>query len=486
MAPSSAPFGQPPNTEDDYFVTKGLFRMNNIEGFDPAAGYVLALKPPPGYVFETRVTSFIAGNVIVALALFVPTAARLALRAKKDSILHFGWDDWAILLAMVVALGYPITQLVLLLMGTSGIHSWDLTYEEFAIGFHGAMIARSIFYVSVGLTKLSITLFIRRMAYRASRPWRIFINTFLVSVVAYVLLAIFWSLLACNPVGAQGDIALNGRAEPPPVCVDYVLQSRVLAGVHLAQGVALLTTPVVFLWKVRIDRAKKIRLFTTWAVGALAISSGLLRELRPPPLLDMSWEYTETFIWTSVDLTLELLVASLPVLDGMLLIGWHRATAHVAPGLGNSRLGSSGPRSQGRTTTTTNINTAKSPKHRLWPQAAAERSTAAEKSSRATAKLAVGNSRTESRESIVEKGAKVSDDGLEMTILRTHEIRVLYSPKQEHKSISSGSSGGSLDTAHREHYLDQPRWQQGDLGPLPPNPAVVQGASCVSSAVSRT
>ncbi|KAJ1323365.1 hypothetical protein MN608_11514 [Microdochium nivale] len=482
MAPSSALLGLPPNTEDDYFVIKGLFRMNEIEDLDPAAGYVLALSPPPGYVFESRVTSFIVGSVIVALAIFVPTMARLALRAKKDSVLYFGWDDWTILLAMVVALGYPVTQLVLLSMGTSGVHSWDMTYEQFRFGFHGATVARAIFYVSVGLTKLSITLFIRRMAHRASRRWRVFIDTFLASVVAYILLAIFWNMLACNPILAQGDMAVNGRAEPAPVCVDYVMQSRVLAGVHLAQGVALLTTPVVFLWKVRIDRAKKARLFATWAVGALAISSGLLRELRPLPVDDMSWDYAEMFIWTSVDLTLELLVASLPVLDGMLATGWHRATAHVAPGLSSS----SGPRSTGRTTVTTN--TAKSAKNRLWPQAAAERSTAGEKGSRAAAKLAAVNSRTESRESIVGKGAQVSDDGLEMAILRTHEVCVLYSPKQEQFSISSGGngSGGSLATAHREHYLDRPKWQQEDLGPLPSNQAVVQGPGGVPSAASRT
>ncbi|KXJ87260.1 hypothetical protein Micbo1qcDRAFT_152020 [Microdochium bolleyi] len=486
----SAMFGQPVNTEDDYYVTKGMFRMWGVVGVDPSAGVVIALQPPPGYVFESRVVPIVAGSVLVLLAMIIPTTVRLVLRGKKDSVLRFGWDDWTILLAMIVAIGYPITQIILPLLGTAGLHTWDMTYTQFKIGFHGAMIARSIFYVAVGLTKLSITLFVRRMAYRASRRWQIFIDVFLATVVAYVLLAVFWNLFACNPIDAHGDLSVYGRAPEPPVCVDYVFQSRVFAGVHLAQGVVLLTTPVVFLWKVRIDRAKKIRLYVIWLVGALAVCSGMLRELRPVSSQDISWGYTETLVWTSVDLTLELLVASLPVLDGMLASGWHRAAARVMTtkggggggtgsrsGGGGTGGGSSGGgiwsrRSQAGRTITTISGTHKG---NMIDSSSSSSGGSGGGGKSAMVKLAEMHERSESRESIVPKGAsggeRGSDDGMEMTILRTQEVRVLYSPKQEHFM-----DGGMPATARKEHYLDRPEWRQDGPGQQAPEQAVVEAA----------
>jgi len=101
MNNTSAPFGQPPNTEDDYFVIKGLFRMYGLQSIDPHAGFVLALQPPPGYVFESQVSSIVAGMIFVTLAMIVPTTTRLVLRGRKASVLRFGLDDWTILLAMV-------------------------------------------------------------------------------------------------------------------------------------------------------------------------------------------------------------------------------------------------------------------------------------------------------------------------------------------------------------------------------------------------
>jgi len=457
MNNTSAPFGQPPNTEDDYFVIKGLFRMYGLQSIDPHAGFVLALQPPPGYVFESQVSSIVAGMIFVTLAMIVPTTTRLVLRGRKASVLRFGLDDWTILLAMIVGVGYPITQIVLPLLGAAGLHTWDMSYYQYNVGFIGAMWARSNFYVAVGLTKLSITLFVRRMAYRAGRGWQIFINIFLATVVVYVLLATFWNLFACNPIQAHGDLSVRGRAEPAPVCTDYYLQGRVLAGMHVAQGIILLSTPIIFLWKVRIDRAKKIRLYIIWIVGAIAIAGGILRELRPDPSSDLSWNYTEILVWTSVDLTLELLVASLPVLDGMIASGWHKATAHLTGGTGG--MSSSGHGGESGAHNLSNNRGGSSARHKRWPgDGYRQHPTSSEKnmlsSKITTTKQSVGMDRTESRESIVQKTQRqMSDDELEMNILKTQEIRVLYSHKQEH-AVSETS------ISRKDYYLDRPEWRQ--------------------------
>ncbi|KAJ1333144.1 hypothetical protein MN608_03134 [Microdochium nivale] len=455
MSFSSAIFGQPPATDGDYSIIRGIYRLYAIPPEDPAAGFVHALQAPPGYVFETQATSIVIGNVFVVLAMIIPTTARLVLRAKKDSVLRFGWDDWTILMAMIVGLGYPITQIVLNLKGVGGVHTWDLTYEQYRFGNAGAMFARSIFYVTVGLTKLSITLFVRRMVDRTSRRWRIFLDILLATMVAYIALAVLWNLFGCNPINAYWDLEVRGRPEPP-VCTDFDLQSRVLATVHVAQGIVLLSTPIAFLWKVRINLAKKVRLYVIWIIGALAISGGILRELRLDRSWDISWNYTEILVWTSIELTLELLVASLPVLDSALVSSWHKASAHVADGISS--------RTHGTTT-----NSSSGGRHQRWTgggyQPTSETSVLKAKAPITTA----GMDKSESRENIVqhEEGRGSDDDGIQMAILRTQEVHMEYSPNS--KFETRGPSSPRID-----FRIDRPGWRQDVV--VHPEPAVVGAA----------
>jgi hypothetical protein len=76
----------------------------------------------------------------------------------------------------------------------AGRHTYESTYEEYNLYFYYLSVCRIIFYVSVGLIKISITLFIRRLADRASKKWRLFADIFLGTVVIYILLAIFCKL----------------------------------------------------------------------------------------------------------------------------------------------------------------------------------------------------------------------------------------------------------------------------------------------------
>jgi hypothetical protein len=55
-------------------------------------------------------------------------------------------------------------------------------------------VCKYIFYPAVGLTKISIALFVRRIADRASKPWRILADIFIGTVVAFIIASVFWNL----------------------------------------------------------------------------------------------------------------------------------------------------------------------------------------------------------------------------------------------------------------------------------------------------
>jgi hypothetical protein len=96
----SAFIGQPPSSQRDYYIVKGLLRTVGMRDANPMMGYFLAARPPVDYVHESRVVGVQVGLVVVMLSIALPTTVRLVLRARKEQM-RFGWDDWAILVAAV-------------------------------------------------------------------------------------------------------------------------------------------------------------------------------------------------------------------------------------------------------------------------------------------------------------------------------------------------------------------------------------------------
>jgi hypothetical protein len=350
----SAFVGQPPNTLNDYYTIKGLFRITGMTQADPMKGYFFAPKPPPGYVHESRVPGVLAGMILVIFFIVVPTGARLVLRARRHQM-KFGSDDWVILIAAVriparlryfaakayqiLASAYPIAQILGLFMGGGSTHMWEVTYAEYDFSMHIATFCKILFYVAVGFIKISIALFIRRLADQVSRKWRWFCDIFIASVVGFVLLALFWLVFSCDPLDAQWS--LRGRESYPvtPQCADSILQARVLSGIHVSQGLILLSAPLIILWTIQMDRSKKIRLFVYWIIGGVCVLGGLLRQIRTEVHADMTWEYVAYLGTTCLDLVSGLLMASLPILDGAFVTIWRktitrirRTSAHVPVG----------------------------------------------------------------------------------------------------------------------------------------------------------
>ncbi|KAJ0154183.1 hypothetical protein CTA2_13037 [Colletotrichum tanaceti] len=455
----SAFVGQPPATQHDYYVVKGLLRMAGMPKADPMMGYFLAAKPPPGYVRETRLPGVLAGLIVVLFAIVVPTAARIGLRLRRGSSMQFGWDDWAISLAALLALVYPVTQIYSLAAGAAAKHVWEVTYEKYDLGVAVAVICKTAFYVAVGMIKLSIAIFVRRLAadrLSLGRRWRVSCDVFVASVVAYVLLAVFFNLFACDPPAAQWDLALRGRLDPMPTCVDPRLQAKMLSGIHVAQGLVLLFVPIVVLWKkVRMQTAKKVRLFAIWTVGGVTVLGGLLRQLRPTMTNDFTWDYVEVLVWTCLDLSLGILTASLPVLDGLLEKYWRKAKSTVT-----STHGGGGGLSQGTTTTTTTTTTTKARTWQWLYNTASDTDT--DKSRKTTARTSIIAStmaRSESSESIVKRDhlqETKCGGGVEMSILCTQEIQVHVSDAVE--DVERGPDQPRGPRAPSPFYHNRPEW----------------------------
>ncbi|TEA21426.1 hypothetical protein C8034_v004291 [Colletotrichum sidae] len=446
VAGQSAFVGQPPATQHDYYIVKGLFRMTGMVDANPMLGYFLSAKAPEGYVHETRLPNVLTGLIFVVLAIVVPTVGRVALRCRGSNM-RFGWDDWTIIVAALLALVYPITQIISLAVGGAAVHQWEVTYEQYNFGMVVATTCRTTFYVAVGMIKLSIAIFIRRTADRLNKWLQIGCNVFMASLVAYIALAIFYNVFACDPPAIQWDLALRGQLEPVPTCVDLAVQAKVLSGIHVAQGITLLLTPIVILWRVRMQKAKKIRLFIFWTMGGLTVLGGLLRQIRPAMTNDFTWDYVEVLVWTCLDLSLGILTASLPVLDGLLEKYWRRAKSSMSDTYGT-----------GRTLGVTDNATWQYSKTSDIEGARGDRKHTTKSSITIIAQVM---DRSESSESIVKKDHQERSEGacgMEMNILRTQEVEVrVTNVDEEPDAMRLDPRAPSPQWHNRPEWHEKPR-----------------------------
>ncbi|KAF2087649.1 hypothetical protein K490DRAFT_73584 [Saccharata proteae CBS 121410] len=321
----SAHVGQPPNTDDDYWIVKGMYRDFGDDEADPSIGYALVPSRPASHIHEDKQAGIILAMTIVMSIMVFITGLRLGLRVSRPC-LRFGEDDWVLIPGAAMAIAYPTIQIVMVTCGGGGKHTWDVTYAEYNIFNWLGVVCKILFFVSVGIIKISITLFNRRLTAMTSGYWRIANDIFLGLLVAYTFLALFWTCFQCQPPAAKWNKIYAGKLKQPAVCYSTENISNVLSIIHVIMDFCLLTTPVIILWKIKMPWTTKLRLYAIFSMGAISCIGSVMRQLAQNELNpDVLWSYTGVLKWTLVDLTSAVITASLPVLSGLLPKAWRSA-----------------------------------------------------------------------------------------------------------------------------------------------------------------
>ncbi|KAI4819800.1 hypothetical protein E4T44_10407 [Aureobasidium sp. EXF-8845] len=207
--------------------------------------------------------------------------------------------------------------------GGGGKHTWNVTYAEYYTFNKLAIVCKIIFFTTVGIIKISICLFLRRISEATSKYPRIANDIFLFLLIAYTLLALFWSCFQCSPAPAMWDKIYSGKLAQPAKCWSTLVVANTLSVIHVVMDFVLLLTPIIVLWNVRLNKKTKIRLFIVFSMGSLSCVASVLRELAQKSISkDITYGYTSLLAWTVVDLTLAVVVASLPVISTLIPKAW--------------------------------------------------------------------------------------------------------------------------------------------------------------------
>ena len=146
-------------------------------------------------------------------------------------------------------------------------------------------------------------------------------------------------ILNCQPIRYYWEpgpeiYALAGKPGHP-VTTGWCLPTRPSYGIPLIAGLlsdfVILALPAVGLWKLQMRRAQKIGIFASMSFGVFACVIETVRVdflFALGPSLDVTWTYTDSMIWTAVELSVAVTCASIPTMAPLL------KKAHRGPNVG--------------------------------------------------------------------------------------------------------------------------------------------------------
>lgn len=127
-----------------------------------------------------------------------------------------------------------------------------------------------VFFIPASVSiKVSIALFVRRFTGLYSRTWLWINNVFLFLLLVQFLAFTLVNAFECNPVAGTFDLIPAGKSTTPMKCSLYIMPGKVRVYFNVIFDFALLSTPVIILWKVQMPIAKKIRICGIFALGSI-------------------------------------------------------------------------------------------------------------------------------------------------------------------------------------------------------------------------
>lgn len=278
----SALIGQPPNTTNDYYIVAYLNDAFGIHG-NPNKGITIPPLAPPGYVYESRATSILIGMSVSIFFMFTFTLVRLLIRLLNRG-LRLGLDDLFIVPGVILAITWPVLQILAVVYGGAGKHIWDVTYEEYGYFKRYTNWSKIFFFVAVGVVKVSICLFNRRLTSMTSNKWLLFNNVFLVLLAIYILVSLFWNIFLCNPVWGGWDAIRLGREGVVAKCFPVGKMGTIMSTIHVVMDFGLLAVPLIVLWKVKMGWRTRGRLYIVFAVGGVSMIGSIMRQIEQTKL----------------------------------------------------------------------------------------------------------------------------------------------------------------------------------------------------------
>lgn len=205
-------------------------------------------------------------GIQITFAILSTTAVTLRIWARITKDVEIQWDDYLIVIALVLSCGLIACDMIGTIYCGVGMHVADvmLTYgpDRLTVFFKILIPVQILWATSLAATKCSILLFYCRVF---PIP-RLQLTAKILAVVVFLWCStvILCSFLLCRPLAYNWDPTLPGG-----ICGDRVA-SYVSTGVlNIITDVAVLCLPLPVIWKLQMRTASKIGLLVVFTAGFL-------------------------------------------------------------------------------------------------------------------------------------------------------------------------------------------------------------------------
>ncbi|OCK85738.1 hypothetical protein K432DRAFT_286131 [Lepidopterella palustris CBS 459.81] len=255
--------------------------------------------------------------VSAVFAVISSTAVCLRLYAKKKKGLGFQWDDYSIVVALILLLGLITCDIIGVAVGGVGLHLKDVVMAHGPgplIAFSKDLIAVQILWcTSLMFTKVSILLFYTRIFSIAS--FRLAARVTAVVVVLWCISVILCSFLLCRPFAFNWDQTIPGGH-----CGNQILSYELTGTFNICTDVMVLCLPLPVIWNLQMRTANKIGLIGVFAVGFFACIVSIIRLVTLVHLsyADITHSVPEALIWSMLEPAMGITLACLPIIRPLL------------------------------------------------------------------------------------------------------------------------------------------------------------------------
>lgn len=250
-------------------------------------------------------------GVVVTMAILSTAAVALRFLCRKQMKVIISYDDYFVLAALIFSLG-------LIFIVGYGVHVG--TGRHFlAVGLDNARnylklqyIFQIIYMFTLLVVRLSILIFYQRLFPRQSTSlyWRISLYCILFVIFGLFISGTTAFVFSCSPISFFWTRTGAGH------CVNTQILYYFTAAINIVCDIAILLLPMPIVWNLQMQRDKKIGIMGIFLLGGFACIASIVRifYMHEVVAIDPTWTQVNPAIWSTVEPSLGIVSACLPVI----------------------------------------------------------------------------------------------------------------------------------------------------------------------------
>ncbi|KAL9003589.1 MAG: hypothetical protein Q9188_003555 [Gyalolechia gomerana] len=254
------------------------------------------------------------GRTYIGLNIFfiVVTSTLVALRfwARHLKRTFYGWDDWWILVALIIYYGQAALNFWVVYHGGLGYHADEAGRPGEKNTLLQLTISQFIYAVQFFTIRLSICFLLKRIFVQRWLQKTIWVA--IAINVAWALFVIISALTVCRPIAYNWDLTIEGGH-----CENGAKKNTYIANAvwTILYDTFLWSLPQFIVWRLHMRLGTKIALSMIFALGIFDIIVSIVRitYVVEVSFKDVTYEDYRAQIWTVVEISIAIIVACLPI-----------------------------------------------------------------------------------------------------------------------------------------------------------------------------